>query len=74
MSTGGVVPFDDEKEDEKTIGKKIVFTHQEYPDKYFVDKSKSLICLIDKALEKTPEKRISIKEFLKEEWLNKYSK
>ena len=74
LATGGVVPFDDEKGEEKTIGKKIVFTHQEYPDKYFGDKSKALICLIDKALEKTPEKRISIKEFLKEEWLNKYSK
>ena len=74
LSTGGVVPFDDEKGDEKTIGKKIVFTHQEYPDDYFGDKSKALICLIDKTLEKTPEKRISIKEFLKEEWLNKYSK
>ena len=74
LSTGGVVPFDDEKGDEKTIGKKIVFTHQEYPDDYFGDKSKALICLIDKTLEKTPEKRISINEFLKEEWLNKYSK
>ena len=44
------------------IGKKIVFTHQEYPDKYFSDKSKALICLIDKALEKSPEKRISIND------------
>ena len=74
LSTGGTLPFDDEKGDEKIIGKKIVFTHQEYPDKYFGNKSKALICLIDKALEKTPEKRITINEFLKEEWLNKYSK
>ena len=74
LATGGNLPFDDEKLDEKIIGKKIVFTHQEYPDKYFSDKSKALICLIDKALEKTPEKRISINEFLKEEWLIKYSK
>ena len=74
LATGGILPFDDEKFDEKIIGKKIVFTHQEYPEENFGDKSKALICLIDKALEKTPEKRISINEFLKEEWLNKYSK
>jgi tRNA A-37 threonylcarbamoyl transferase component Bud32 len=74
LVSGGVLPFDDEKMDESILGKKIVFTHQEYPEKYFGDKSKSLISLIDKTLEKNPEKRISIGNFLKEEWLNKFSK
>ena len=74
LATGGVVPFDDEKMDETIMGKKIVFTHQEYPEKYFGDKSKSLISLIDKTLEKNPEKRITIQNFLKEDWLNKFSK
>ena len=74
LVTGGVLPFDDEKMDESILGKKIVFTHQEYPEKYFGDKSKSLISLIDKTLEKNPEKRITIHNFLKEEWLNKFSK
>ena len=46
----------------------------EYPEKYFGDKSKGLINLIDKALEKNPEKRINIHAFLSEEWLNKYNK
>jgi tRNA A-37 threonylcarbamoyl transferase component Bud32 len=73
LATGGVLPFDDEKYDESTIGKKIVFTHQEYPDKYFGDKNKSLMSVIDKALEKDPDKRININDFLKEEWLIKYS-
>ena len=73
LATGGVLPFDDEKYDESTIGRKIVFTHQEYPDKYFGDKSKSLMSVIDKALEKDPDKRININDFLKEEWLIKYS-
>ena len=72
LVTGGVVPFDDENDE--TVGKKIVFTHQEYPENLFGDKSKSLERLIDKALEKNPEKRITITNFLKEEWLNKYSK
>ena len=74
LATGGTVPFDDEKMDESILGKKIVFTHQEYPERYFGDKSKSLITLIDKALEKKPEKRINIHDFLAEEWLNKFSK
>ena len=74
LASGGVVPFDDPKMDESVMGKKIVFTHQEYPEKYFKDKSKALISLIDKTLEKNPEKRINIHHFLKEEWLVKYSK
>ena len=74
LTSGGVVPFDDEKNDESIMGKKVVFMHQEYPEKYFGDKSKGLINLIDKALEKNPEKRINIHAFLSEEWLNKYNK
>ena len=74
LTSGGAVPFDDEKNDERIMGKKVVFMHQEYPEKYFGDKSKGLINLIDKALEKNPEKRINIHDFLKEEWLNKYNK
>ena len=74
LVTGGVLPFDDEKNDEDVLAKKVVYTHQEYPEKYFGDKSKSLISVIDKALEKNPEKRITINNFLNEEWLSKYSK
>jgi serine/threonine protein kinase len=74
LVTGGVIPFDDEKNDESIMGKIVVYTHQDYPDKYFSDKSKGLISLIDKALEKNPEKRINIHSFLDEEWLNKYNK
>ena len=71
LTSGGILPFDDEN-DEHIMGKKVVFMHQEYPDKYFGDKSKSLFNLIDKTLEKNPEKRINIHDFLAEEWLNKY--
>jgi tRNA A-37 threonylcarbamoyl transferase component Bud32 len=74
LTSGGALPFDDDKNDEHMMGKKVVYMHQEYPEKYFGDKSKSLINLIDKALEKNPEKRINIHDFLAEEWLNKYNK
>ena len=72
LASGGILPFDDDKNDEHIMGKKVVFMHQEYPEKYFGDKSKSLFNLIDKTLEKNPEKRINIHAFLDEEWLNKY--
>ena len=72
LASGGILPFDDDKNDEHIMGKKVVFMHQEYPEKYFGDKSKSLFNLIDKKIKKNPEKRINIHDFLDEEWLNKY--
>jgi len=78
VTCGRVYPFDcdskDKKEKDKIIGKKIVFLHQEYPEEFFGNKSKYLINLIDKTLEKSPEKRISIDEFLDSYWLNNNSK
>ena len=50
LASGGILPFDDDKNDEHIMGKKVVFMHQEYPEKYFGDKSKSLFNLIDKTL------------------------
>ena len=72
LASGGILPFDDDKNDEHIMGKKVVFMHQEYPEKYFGDKSKSLFNLINKKKKKNPEKRINIHDFLDEEWLNKY--
>ena len=74
VTCGRVYPFDcdskDKQEKDKIIGKKIVFLHQEYPAEFFGNKSKYLISLIDKTLEKFSEKRISIDEFLDNYWLN----
>ena len=78
VTCGKVYPFDcdskDKKEKDKIIGKKIVFLHQEYPEEFFGNKSKYLISLLDKTLEKSPEKRISINEFLDNYWLTNNSK
>ena len=66
-------PFDcdskDKKERDQIIGKKIVFLQQEYPKEFFGNKSKYLINLIDRALEKDQEKRIKIDDFLNNFWL-----
>ena len=73
FTLGSVFPFDcdskDKKERDQIIGKKIVFLQQEYPNEFFGNKSKYLINLIDRALEKSPEKRIKIDEFLNNFWL-----
>ena len=65
----GFLPFDDEKLDQDIIAKKVVYSHQEYPKDVFGDISNSCLKLIDKCLEKNPDKRISINEFLKDEWV-----
>ena len=69
----GCLPFDDENNDENVIGKKVVFSQQEYPKEYFGTRNINCLKLIDKCLEKKPEKRISIDEFLNNEWVNRAS-
>ena len=60
MITEGILPFDHDNMDDKVIGKKTVFLQQEYPEEYFGKKSQGLINLLDKMLEKAPNKRIDI--------------
>ena len=78
FTLGSIFPFDcdskDKKERDENIGKKIVFLQQEYPKEFFGNKSKYLINLIDRALEKNPEKRIKIDDFLNNFWLVNNSK
>jgi len=78
LTLGSIFPFDcdskDKKERDENIGKKIVFLQQEYPKEFFGNKSKYLISLIDRALEKSPEKRITIDDFLNNFWLVNNSK
>ena len=70
----GSLPFDDEKLDENIIGKKVVFTQHEYPKEFFGNRSNACLKLIDKCLEKNPEKRICINDLLKDEWICRESK
>ena len=64
-----ILPFDDENMDNHIIGKKVIFSQQEYPEKYFGNKSKRLINLLYKMLiEKDDRKRNNISELLKNRW------
>ena len=68
LITGGILPFDDEKMDSHVIGKKVIYLQQEYPEEYFGNKSKGLIILLDKMLDKNYKKRINISEVIKDSW------
>ena len=70
LSTGGYLPFDDEKSDIKKIAKKVCYLQQEYPIEFFGNKSKRLIDLLDKMLEKNEDKRINISNLLKDCWFD----
>ena len=74
LITGGILPFDDEKLDDHIICKKVLYLHQEYPEKYFGNKSKGLISLLDKMLEKNDKKRININELIKDNWFENLKK
>ena len=70
LSTGGYLPFDDENSDYTKISKKVCYLHQEYPKEFFENKSKRLIDLLDKMLEKNEDKRINIDNLLKDCWFD----
>ena len=74
LITGEILPFDDENMDSHIIGKKVIFTQHEYPEKYFGNKSKDLIILLDKMLEKDDKKRINIKDLMENKWFDNIKK
>ena len=70
LITEGILPFDNENDDSKIIGKQVVYLQQDYPEEYFGNKSNGLKDLLDKMLEKTENKRIDINNLLKDSWFN----
>jgi hypothetical protein len=69
----GLLPFDDEDDNEEIIAKRVVFMELEFPDKAFKTKSAEVKDLISKCLIKDPNKRIKVEEFLSHPWIQKYN-
>jgi len=69
LSGNGELPFDDPNDNEEAIGKKVVFLDHSYPKGMFDGVSREAIKLIDACLNKKPEKRISIEDLLKDDWV-----
>ena len=70
LITGGLLPFDDADLDTLNLAKKVCYLQQEYPGEYFGNKSKRLITLLDKMLEKNEKKRIDIYNLMKDSWFD----
>jgi serine/threonine protein kinase len=69
----GILPFDDESDNEEIIAKMTVFNEIQFPSKHFKNRSPQVQDLISKSLIKDPLKRISIEEFLRHEWIIKHN-
>jgi hypothetical protein len=70
----GLLPFDDDEDNEEVIAKKTVFTELEFPDKYFKSRSEEVKDLITKCLIKDPNTRYTVENFLSHSWIKKYNK
>ena len=65
----GHFPFQGNKE--TIVAKNIVYQPVNFDDEEWENRSKKVIDLIERSLEKKPSKRISIEEFLKHPWFKK---
>ena len=65
----GHFPFQGNKE--TIVAKNIVYQPVNFDDEEWENRSKKVIDLIERSLEKKPSKRISIDEFLKHPWFKK---
>ena len=73
LMLSGLLPFDDENDNEEVIAKLIVYSEVKFPNKNFAKYSSNVKDLIKRCLTKDPEQRIKIDEILKHEWIVKYN-
>ena len=69
----GLLPFDDDSDNEEIIAKMIVFDECKFPKNAWEGRSDEVIDLIKRCLEKSPEKRINIESYLKHKWFKKFN-
>ena len=65
----GIFPFSGAEEDDDEVIKKTLNNSPDFPDLYFKNVSKSAIRFINQCLEKDPNERITIEDFIKSEWI-----
>ena len=71
--TCGILPFDDDSDNEEIIGKKIVFSELKFPKEKWELRDDDFIDLIQKCLTKKPELRIKIDDFINNDIFIKYN-
>lgn len=66
----GIMPFDDENDDTKEIGRKIVYEEPSYRYKPWEFVSQEAIKVTQRLLDKNPDTRMTLEEFLQDPWVN----
>ena len=69
----GILPFDDDSDNEEVIGKKIVFSECRFPKDKWDSRDKDIIELIKLCFKKKAEQRVTINEFLNNPIFTKYN-
>jgi hypothetical protein len=72
LMLSGVLPFDDENDNEEVIAKLTVFSQVRFPSEYWSNRSELVIDLIKKCLTKDPNERIKIDKILEHEWIKQF--
>jgi serine/threonine protein kinase len=72
LMLSGVLPFDDENDNEEVIAKLTVFSQVKFPNEYWSNRSELVIDLIKKCLTKDPNERIKIDKILEHEWIKQF--
>ena len=73
LMLSGLLPFDDDNDNEEVIAKLIVYSEVKFPSKNFSKYSTQVKDLIKRCLTKDPQERIKISEILNHEWIVKYN-
>ena len=73
LMLSGLLPFDDDNDNEEVIAKLIVYSEVKFPSKNFSKYSNQVKDLIKRCLTKDPQERIKISEILNHEWIVKYN-
>ena len=69
--TCGILPFDDDSDNEEIIGKKIVFSELKFPKEKWELRDDDFINLIKMCLTKKLELRIKIEDFINDDIFKK---
>ena len=73
LMLSGVLPFDDESDNEEVIAKLTVYSEVKFPSQYWSERSALVIDLIKRCLTKDPSQRIKIDNILEHGWIRQFN-
>ena len=73
LMLSGVLPFDDESDNEEVIAKLTVYSEVKFPSQHWSNRSALVIDLIKRCLTKDPAQRIKIDNILEHGWIKQFN-